>query len=222
MKAESLKNKSKQAIVADSHYSEKVRKTMMWEISLDNFKQKPDLVENYILDSQAKAITTVEYRTFDEGMCDATFFILPKNNVQSVFEAFVTLCNCYLHFYQEWALSETKPEHIDDIVNRWLLPEMEQYSFTKMSETEIKKQTEPIIEDIVNLIAPNIDSPEKHKYPDRWGIYVNDSLVSCEGFELPTSNNTLTGVGLDLEWNAVEMFYETTDEYVFFGWGTGR
>ncbi|WP_227592126.1 hypothetical protein [Acinetobacter sp. SK-43] len=60
------------------------------------------------------------------------------------------------------------------------------------------------------------------KYFDRWGIYHNGGKVlSIESFILPISSDLKLALELTAEWNEVEIFYETSDEYVLFSWFTG-
>jgi hypothetical protein len=67
-----------------------------------------------------------------------------------------------------------------------------------------------------------MDSSQKHHDSDRWGVYVDNEIVLSTGkFKLPISDRITSGIGLYLDWNLKEVFYETADEYVLFMWSTG-
>jgi hypothetical protein len=194
---------------------------MIEEISSINFKSQIKRVKTYILDTPKKAITRIEYRTFDEGLCDATYFVCPKTDVQNRLEAFVILYNYQLHFHECWMLLDTKVEDLDNIINLWILPQLEKFCFTQLSTDDIRSETQ-IVDEIEELIFKNIDSSKKHQDPDRWGIYVNGELaLSTDKFKLQISDRIKSGIGLYLDWNLIEIFYETVDEYVLFMWSTG-
>jgi hypothetical protein len=199
------------------------------EISLDNFHANAELVTTYILESANKIITEIDYRTSDEGMSSANYFICAKNSYQSSWEAFITLFNYRLHFEEEWILANINRQDADNIANLWLKPELEKYDLTPLLASEIQEQTKWIIDGLTKLIVKNpaftdqLNSPSHPKFtwPDQWGIYINRLLVSFpEKFTLPLLGQIESGTGLFLDWNLVEIFYETTDEYVLFSWGT--
>jgi hypothetical protein len=194
------------------------------EISLAHCQANIDLVKNYVLASATKNVTEVDYRTADEGMCSANYFIYAKNNGHSSLEAFVTLFNYRLHFEEEWNLASLQPPDADNIVNIWLQPQLEKYCFTPLSVAEIQQETAWIIKNLTKLIVDNLApvQPSATIWPNHWGIYLNRELVpSPTKFELPIVGEMRSGIGLYLDWNLVEIFYETTAEYVLFSWGTG-
>ncbi len=194
---------------------------MLEEISIINFREQLSLIKKHLLETPKKAIVRVEYRTFDEGLCDAEYFILPKVNVQSILEAFVSLYNCQLHFYECWILSDITVDDLDNVINLWILPQLEKFCLTELSADEILAETQ-IVDSIEDLIFKNMDSSKKHQDPERWGVYVNDEIALYTGkFKLPISDRIVSGIGLYLEWNLKEIFYETVDEYVLFAWSTG-
>lgn len=192
------------------------------KVSLNEFKLNLDLVKNYIAETSAKPIDRVEYRSCDESMCDANFFVLPKVNTKDDFEAFVTLCNFQLHFYQEWLLSDTTSENADLIVNRWMQPEVERYCFEALSSDRIHKEMDWIIQAIQELLSENKISEKKVKFPTRWGVYVNGESVSIDTtLDELGIGGAISGVGFNLECNSIDILYQTLDSYVFFSWGTG-
>ena len=73
----------------------------MDEISLEKIKSYFKQVENILSNSTRVHIDRVEYRTFDEGMCDAVYFICKKSQGLNSLEAFIILVIHQLHFYEE-------------------------------------------------------------------------------------------------------------------------
>ena len=74
---------------------------------------------------------------------------------------------------------------------------------------------------IQKLIKKN-QNAKNLKYSDRWGIYHNGVEVTpVESFTLPISSDIKLVLGLTADWNEIEIFYETSDDYVFFSWFTG-
>jgi hypothetical protein len=154
-------------------------------------------------------------------LCDAKYFICSKTDIKNILEALISRYNYQLHFHECWNLTDTNTEDIDNIINLRILPQLENFCLTQFSESEIRIQTQ-IADDIEELIVKNIDSSKKHQDPERWGIYVNDEIVLSTGkFKLPIAERIRSGIGLYLDWNLIEIFYETADEYVLFMWSTG-
>jgi hypothetical protein len=192
------------------------------KVSLNEFKSNLNLVKAYIVESSSKSVTRIEYRTFDEGMCDANLFVLPKAEAKDDFEAFITLCNFQLHFYEDWLLTDTTWENADSIVNLWMQPEVEGYSFVFLSPAEVHKEVDWVIRAIKKLLSENQFSEKKAKDLERWGVYVNGESTSID----TTLDNfgiskVISGIGFNLEWNSIDIMYQTQDSYVLFSWGTG-
>lgn len=190
----------------------------MDEISLEkiksNFKQVKNILSNSTRDR-------VEYRTFDEGMCDAVYFICKKSQGLNSLEAFIILVIHQLHFYEEWDILETTTTDLKNIFDIWLLPILEKANFKKLTELEVQEQTQWIVYSIQKLIKKN-QNAKNLKYFDRWGIYHNGVEVTpVESFTLPISSDIKLALGLTADWNEIEIFYETSDDYVFFSWFTG-
>jgi hypothetical protein len=195
---------------------------MIQEISLNNIKSQIDLVKQYLISSPDRSITRVEYRTFDEGLSQAYYFICAKSNLQNPLAAFITIYNHKLYFEQEWILADLSTEDVENTIQMWLFPELERLCFDKISADEINQQTAWIVAAIEESISEHINTPRTDKYPNRWGIYVDKQLVSpSKKFKLPVSDRILFGLGLILDWNLIEIFYETPDEYIWFSWATG-
>ena len=192
------------------------------KISLSEFKSNLELVETYIANSSTKKLTRIEYRTFDEGMCDANLFVISKSEIADEFEAFVTLCNFQLHFYEEWSLSDTTSENANSILNLWVQPEIESYLFDKLSSSEVHQEIDWIINSIIKLLSDDSLLLKRARDPDRWGVFVNEERFSSETALLDIGiNEILCGIGFALEWNSVDIMYQTKNDYVFFSWGSG-
>lgn len=195
---------------------------MVLKVSLSEFKSNLELVKTYIANSSTKKLTRIEYRTFDEGICDANLFVIPKSEVADEFEAFVHLCNFQLHFYEDWMLSDTTSENANSILNLWMQPEVEGYLYNSLSSSEVHKEIDWIISSIIKLLSDDALSSKKSRNPDRWGIFVNGERVSNETLLSDIGlDEVIGGIGFDLEWNSVDVMYQTESDYVFFSWGTG-
>ena len=191
-------------------------------VSLNEFKSNLDLVKTYIAETSAKPVTRIEYRTCDESLCDANLFVLPKVNTKDDFEAFVTLCNFQLHFYQEWLLTDTTSENADLIVNLWMQPEVEEYCFEALSPDRIHKEMDWVIQAIQEMLSENQISEKRVKYPAHWGVYVNGESVPVDTtLDELGIGEVISGVGFNLECNSIGILFQTLDSYVLFSWGTG-
>lgn len=83
------------------------------------------------------ACSRLEYRTTDEGLSCATYFICRKSAVANdATLAFSTLITHKIHFYEEWDITETKFEHIDSIIDLWLIPELSRAEFQALFNDE--------------------------------------------------------------------------------------
>jgi len=171
------------------------------EISLDEFISNIELVKKQVAEASRKLVTRIEYRTHDEGMCNANIFVISKDKVQNQFEAFVTLCTL----------------SADAIFKLWMLPEMEAYTFEALSIEQIHGQIHWVIGETLKLLADYEGSKETDQYPDLWGVYVNDEAIPIDStLDDLGLGQILSGIGLDLKWNSVEIMYETPSSYVFF------
>ncbi|ENW79437.1 hypothetical protein F908_02919 [Acinetobacter sp. NIPH 284] len=193
----------------------------MDEISLEKIKSNFKQVKNILSNSTRVHIDRIEYRTFDEGMCDAVYFICKKSQGLNSLEAFIILVIHKLHFYEEWDILETTTTDLKNIFDIWLLSILEKANFKKLTELEVQEQTQWIVYFIQKLIKKN-QNAKNLKYSDRWGIYHNGVEVTpVESFTLPISSDIKLALGLTADWNEIEIFYETSDDYVFFSWFTG-
>ena len=194
---------------------------VMNEISLEKIKSNLKQVENSLSNFTRIHIDRIEYRTFDEGMGDAVYFICKKSQGLNSLEAFITLIIHELHFYEEWDILETTVADLRNIFDIWLLPILEKANFKELTELEVQEQTQWIVCSIQKLIKEN-QNTKNLKYFDRWGIYHNSVEVTpVESFTLPVSSHLRLALGLTVQWNEVEIFYETSNEYILFSWSTG-
>ena len=139
----------------------------------------------------------------------------------SHFKFYSALVIHQLHFYEEWDILETTTTDLKNIFDIWLLPILEKANFKKLTELEVQEQTQWIVYSIQKLIKKN-QNAKNLKYSDRWGIYHNGVEVTpVESFTLPISSDIKLALGLTADWNEIEIFYETSDDYVFFSWFTG-
>ena len=192
------------------------------KLSLREFKSNLEMVKAAIADTATKNVMRIEFRTFDEGMCEADLFVLPKREVADEFEAFVTLCTYQLHFYEEWLLTDTTSEEAESIVNLWMQPEVEGFLFKPLSPAEVHKEIDWIIDSILRLLSDQGLSKKRAKYPERWGVYVNGEPISNKTtLEDLGVHDIVSGIGFDLVWNSIQIMYQTADDYVFFSWSTG-
>lgn len=192
------------------------------KIWLEDFQSNLNLVKKYISESERKTVTRIEFRTFDEGMCDANLFTCLKSEVKNQFDAFVTLCNYQRLFHDGWLLGETNSERSDSIVNLWMQPEIEGYSFELLSGEQVHREIDWIIDAILKILHDSKNSEKLIKDPRRWGIYVDGKVAPAETSLKNLDINKITsGIGFDLDWNSIQIMYETPSAYVFFSWSTG-
>lgn len=190
------------------------------KISSEYLCSNIDLAKHYILKNLQTDIKTIEFRTMDEGFCAANYFICSKKYIDDEFEALVTLLNTEIHFYEEWKLSETDASDINNILKNFFIPEWTQLGkFQQLSPKEAEKEIDWIVGGIKILIE-NV-TPITLGYPSRWGVYVNNKIISNDAEFTPFDDAIRSAFGLDLEWNSKEIFLETDSEFILFSWGTG-
>ncbi|MCP3922482.1 MAG: hypothetical protein GY714_07855 [Desulfobacterales bacterium] len=177
------------------------------------------MVKNYIMGTKNKDIKCVEYRTRSEGYCTLYFYIIPKIEVKTALEALISLANYALHFFEEWDLEETTEDYLENIINRWILPEYSRYIYTEIDSERVLNEINGIYKGAKEYIIKEKDSEKNKKDSYPMGVFVNSKSVEAN-YKAPISN-IISGLGLELEWNSIEIFYETEKEYVLFSWGTG-
>jgi len=184
----------------------------------NEIRSNNDLIKTYIKNSSTKNVTYIEYLAYDE----ANIFVLPKSEVLFDFEAFVTLYSTQLHFHEGWTLSDTTSENIDAILNLHLQPESEQYLYKELSSAEVHREIDWVISSTNKLLSDDELSEKGTRKSGRWGVYVNSGRISS-GSTLSDLgiDGIISGVALDLEWNAIMIMYQTKSDYVLFCWGAG-
>lgn len=191
------------------------------DISLDRFINNPELVKRYIADSVSKDVARIEFRTFDEGLCDATLFSISKDQVEGEFEALITLLNHQLHFDHEWTMAHADTDNADSILQVWMQPEVMRFSFKELSTAQVHEQMDWIIEAIQRRLVEARESGTMTNDPGRWGVFVNNKPVPIEtGLRELGIADAVSGAGLNLEWNSVDVMYQTDKHHVLFSWGT--
>ncbi|MBO1257081.1 hypothetical protein J3L16_15460 [Alteromonas sp. 5E99-2] len=194
---------------------------MELSISFSQLKANLDVIRKLIANISAINVTHIEYRTFDEGYCNADFFVLSKNEIKDELEAFIVLWTYQLHFYEEWKLTDTNVCSTDSIVNVWMLPTLEKYLFNQLPPDQVSKEIDSMVRSILLCISETSDG-DKSEAPERWGVFKNDMLVSSSTSlsELGLSDINF-GIGLSLDWNEIDIMYHTDKDYVFYSWSTG-
>ena len=191
-------------------------------LSVSKFKSNIELVMKYIANISNKNITHIEYRTRDESIGNIDIFMISKTDVIDEFEAFIHLCNYQIHFIDSWKLSETTLSNAGLILENFLLPEIANYLFRPLRSSDVTESIDWVIESALKLLSDSELVENKAKYPEYWGVFKNgirmpdDTTIVSLGI-----SNIVSGVGFDLEWNSVELMYESDSYYVLFSWGTG-
>jgi hypothetical protein len=167
------------------------------------------------------AVSRIEFRTFDEILCDANYFYCSKVDVLDSFEAFIKLYNHQMHFNEGWGFDNESIEDRAYILKHHILLELDCVNFNEITGDTVLSETSRITSPIFNLLD-NMDASKQKRSPDRWGIYLNNELKTNNAeFVLPFSQKIVRAVALNLEWNEVEIFYETDNEFIYYWWGTG-
>lgn len=195
---------------------------MKFNLSKSRFKSNLGLVKNYIANISNKNLTHIEYRSCDEGVCNIDICTIPKTDVIDEFEAFIHLCNYQIHIIDDWKLTDTTLDNAGLILENFLQPEAESYLFKPLSSSNVHESVDWAIESVLELLSNNELVEKKAKYPEQWGIFkdgkrlADDTTLSDLGI-----NNIVSGIGFNLEWNSVELMFDTEDYYVLFTWATG-
>jgi hypothetical protein len=195
----------------------------MNDISLEKIESDVGLIKDILLKSPHVTVDIVEYRTHFEPLDTACYFIGRKSDFGSPLAAFIMLLNYQIHYvYDEWNILEMTPEAADGILENFLFPDIKKAKFRSITKEEVHEQMDWIVGEIKKLIEEAKGDPRwETSRPDLWGIYWNGNLVDPnENFVLPISPDIKSALGLEMEWNEIELFYETSDEYVIFSWGT--
>lgn len=190
-------------------------------IDLDVIHSNLDLVKTHMASTSDLTVSRIEFRTFDEILCDANYFYCSKVDVLDSFEAFIKLYNHQMHFNEGWGFDDESIEDRAYILKHHILLELDCVNFNEITGDTVLSETSRITSPILNLLD-NMDASKQKRCPDRWGIYLNNELKTNNAeFVLPFSQKIVRAVALNLEWNEVEIFYETDNEFIYYWWGTG-
>jgi hypothetical protein len=191
----------------------------MDESKIQELLSDKNLLKQLLIESLSETIELIEYRTFDEGLCSANYFICEKSECQDAQKAFVALTNHELHFYEEWNIKETTATDLDTIADIWLKPNLKALMAKKINANEASADIENIIFSIKERIRQKSEG-RSILNPDRWGIFQNGLPCSTEPTKI-LSPITSSVIALIANWNEIEYFYETPSTYVLFSWSTG-
>ncbi len=188
-------------------------------ISRELFYSNIDLVKKYMVQDKRNNVKILEFRTFEEGLSNASFVMCSKIDFNNHFEAFITLLNYKIHFCEEWLLDETTEENTSDILKNFTNPLINQFIFESISANEAKKRIEWIVRDIKKILESKVS--RKFNNPLRWGVYLNNIKIDANKNEFePIASSIISAIGLSLEWNDISIFYETENDFVLFSWST--
>lgn len=170
-------------------------------------------------------VTTISYRTFHEYFCDAHFFKIAKSACKDSTQAFVTLMNFSLHFYEGWQFDEqamNDGELLDGILHNWLLADLKIYQPHSVSSHDVSSEIKGFIAAISDCIDCKLNGVEAERelyLLSRWGFFKNNQRIAAPvHLDLPEN---FPSIATRFEWNEVEVYFETKDAYVFYSWGTG-
>lgn len=174
------------------------------------------LVKTYIAHSVSKYVKIIEYRTADEGLCSAYFFTIERQHVENELEAFVQLWSHQIHLHNEWDTAQTTLENAAFILNHWLLPEMTGFYEQFLSAQRLHQEIGGVMQSINQYWLTC------HECSDNQGVFVDGQLVAKPSLwtDLGLAPQS-SGMGLEVAWNGLEIFYDTATHYVLFSWGTG-
>jgi hypothetical protein len=188
---------------------------MIQAIDLQLIQKKINRVKKYILAAPQKKLTSVEYRSYNEGLASACYFTTPKSDSQDSFEAFIVLLICKIAYWEGWNLQELVADDADNICNHLLFPSLQKSQFTMLTKEEAEHEMQWIMDAIGKLID---DSSNYCGYRGEAGIYLNRH----ERIDVHIKPSVISsGLCLFREWNLIEIFFETDCEYVLFYWFTG-
>ncbi len=188
----------------------------MKNLKIQELISNQTVFKQMLIESLKIPVECFEYRTFDECLCSANYFICSKKECTNSQQAFVTLINYELHFYQGWNIHETNEKDLDSISNIWLTPSLKQTKTKIITANESSNGVESIVNSIENCINQNMTS----NTPERWGVFLNDRRITGKP-SIITSPISEPVIALNYEWNDIELFYETPSTYVLFSWDTG-
>lgn len=169
----------------------------------------------------SKLITHIVYHTYSEGYGAPDFMRLPKACVPDQFTAFVWMRLSRHYRTYEWEFLNKPVRRDEAVVNLWLYPEQSGYQFKPLVGEQILSQL-GIAEVVTQRLIADPNPLISQRKPLFYGAFVDGKRI-FDNFALNDLGllPVLSGIGFELEWNDVQIFYETGDAYVYYTWGTG-
>ncbi|BBP83103.1 hypothetical protein PHLH8_27450 [Pseudomonas sp. Pc102] len=177
-------------------------------------------MRQHLLHALAIRVETLEFRTHDEGLCDARLYRCARSDVATPAQALVALLNHELHRVEDWAMEETTPEHVDHLLQRWLLPELVNARPVSIDPQEATHEIASLGDAIRNAIMERRANPARPWYSDRWGIFLDGQPLPLDTPILPEPL-TESVLALQDNWNEKLYFCETRDTWLLYSWATG-
>lgn len=180
----------------------------------------PGLMRQCLLHALTTPVEVLEFRTRDEGLCDARFYYCGKAQAATPAQALIALLNRELHQVEEWAMEETTPEHVGDLMERWLLPELANAQPTRVDIDKATLEITSLGDTIRSAILARHADTGRPYHGGRWGIFRDGQP---QPLDTPILSEPLIAPALALQdsWNEKLYFCETHDTWLLYSWATG-
>lgn len=180
----------------------------------------PGLMRQCLLHALTTPVEVLEFRTRDEGLCDARLYHCGKAQAATPAEGLIALLNRELHQVEEWALEETTPEHVGDLMERWLLPELANAQPTGVDIDKATLEITSLGDTIRSAILARHADTGRPYHGGRWGIFRDGQP---QPLDTPILSEPLIAPALALQdsWNEKLYFCETHDTWLLYSWATG-
>lgn len=173
-----------------------------------------------LLHALSTRVERLEFRTQDEGLCDARIYRCAKAAVSGPAQALVALLNHELHQVEEWAMEETTPAHVDSLAERFLVPELTNARPACISIEDATLEIASWGTALRNAIQARRADTRRPYHSERWGIFLDGQP---QPLDTPILAEPLTAPALALQdsWNEKLYFCETRDSWLLYSWATG-
>ncbi|EQM67928.1 hypothetical protein QYE80_08560 [Pseudomonas tohonis] len=180
----------------------------------------PGLMRQHLLHALTTPVEVLEFRTQDEGLCDARLYHCGKAQAATPAEGLIALLNRELHQVEEWAMEETTPEHVGDLMERWLLPELANAQPTGVDIDKATLEITSLGDTIRSAILARHADTGRPYHGGRWGIFRDGQP---QPLDTPILSEPLIAPALALQdsWNEKLYFCETHDTWLLYSWATG-
>lgn len=180
----------------------------------------PGLMRQCLLHALTTPVEALEFRTRDEDLCDARFYYCGKAQAATPAEGLIALLNRELHQVEEWAMEETTPEHVGDLMERWLLPELANAQPTRVDIDKATLEITSLGDTIRSAILARHADTGRPYHGGRWGIFRDGQP---QPLDTPILPEPLIAPALALQdsWNEKLYFCETHDTWLLYSWATG-